>query len=110
MSPLVLGEFEQLVLLGILRKGSNAFSLRVREEIERQGRKKVSRGAFYTTLDRMEEKGLVIWRPSEPENPLRKGTQRLFSVTPKGIDAIRFTRNTLEARRARLDEALERLG
>ena len=50
-----LGEFEQMVLLAILQQGEQAFGLEVRREIERSANRKVSRGAFYTTLDRMEK-------------------------------------------------------
>lgn len=110
MTALMLGEFEEMVLLGILREGPNAFSLQVRGEIERVGRKTVTRGAFYTTVERLRKKGLVRWQAARRATSERGGTQRLFSVTPKGIDALRFTRNTLEARRARLDQVLGELG
>ena len=54
-----LGEFEQVVLLAILRQGRTAFGLEVREEIERCADRTVSRGAFYTTLDRLEKKDIA---------------------------------------------------
>jgi DNA-binding PadR family transcriptional regulator len=109
MTGLMLGEFEEMVLLGILHEGSNAFSLQIRDEIERVGRKRVTRGAFYTTVERLKKKGLVRWQIAKPEAAEGGGSQRLFSVTPDGIAALRFTRNTLEARRARLDQALGQL-
>ncbi len=48
-----LGEFEQMVLLAILQEGGNAYGLEVRKELERSAEREVSRGAFYTTLDRL---------------------------------------------------------
>ena len=54
-----LGEFEQMVLLAILQQEKKAFALEVRREIERSARRSVSRGAFYTTLERLERKALV---------------------------------------------------
>ena len=54
-----LGEFEQMVLLAILQQGSNAYGLEVRKELERSAAREVSRGAFYTTLDRLEKKGYL---------------------------------------------------
>ena len=51
-----LGEFEQMVLLAILQEsGDGAFALEVRRRIEGDAGRGVSRGAFYTTLDRLEK-------------------------------------------------------
>ncbi len=102
-----LGELEQAVLLGILGQGSQAFALEVRKEIEREIGKNVSRGAFYTTLERLERKGFVRWKLARPTNARRKGTQRCFSVTPHGLQALRSTEANLHARWTRLSQALE---
>ena len=107
MTDLGLGELEQAVLLGILEQGPQAFSLEVRKDIERATGKEVSRGAFYTTLERLERKGFVLWELQQPTNSGRKGTQRLFAVTPSGLEALRFTRSNLHARWMSLDQALE---
>ena len=56
-----LGEFEQMVLLAILQKGDKAYGVEVRREIEECAGRKVTRGAFYTTLDRLETKGYLRW-------------------------------------------------
>jgi DNA-binding PadR family transcriptional regulator len=65
-----------------------------------------SRGAFYTTLDRLEAKGLVRWS-SEAGAPGRDGLpQRKFKVTPAGVRALRSSRRALEALWAGLDEIL----
>jgi len=74
-----LGEFEQMVLLSILQQGDEAFGLEVRREIERSADRDVSRSAFYTTLDRLEQKGFVRWEEAMPEAPLRR-----FEVTEEG--------------------------
>jgi len=52
-----LGEFEQTILLVILGDGDSAFALEVRREIEEETGRRVSRGAFCTTLERLERKG-----------------------------------------------------
>jgi PadR family transcriptional regulator PadR len=109
MSELELGELEQVVLLGILAQGAHAFSLEVRREIEANTGQRVSRGAFYTTLERLNRKGFVEWEASQPRNARRKGTQRRFTVTPFGLEALRSTRATLHTRWMRLDQALENL-
>ena len=54
MADTYLGEFEQIVLLAILRLGDGAYAIPVRDEIERRTRRSVSRGALYTALERLE--------------------------------------------------------
>jgi DNA-binding PadR family transcriptional regulator len=92
-----LGEFEQRVLLAILRSGDQAFALEVRREIERTSAQTVSRGAFYTTLDRLEQKGLVAWS-AQKGGPARDGMpQRRFRVTAAGLRELKAARKTLLA-------------
>ena len=90
-----LGEFEQMVLLAILQCGDRAFALEVRQEIERSAERTVSRGAFYTTLDRLEGKGLVTWIEEAPGDTRGAALLRRYSVTPPGLEALRITRNAL---------------
>ena len=90
-----LGEFEQVVLLAILRAGDQAFALSLIKELDRSAQRQVDRGALYKTLDRMELKGLVKWK-TEPATPGRGGhRRRLFEVTPAGVRALQASRNTL---------------
>ena len=90
-----LGEFEQLVLLAILRLKDQAFGLGIRKELEKRANRTVSRGAFYATLDRLEGKKLVRWR-AEPPTENRGGIpQRRYEVTKVGIRALAAYRNTL---------------
>ena len=102
-----LGVFEQMVLLAILRRGEEAFGLEVRREIEANASRKVSRSAFYTTLDRLEKKGLVRWTSMESESPRRTAPIRLFEVTADGLAALRESRGVLEAAWSGLDEAVD---
>ena len=102
-----LGEFEQMVLLAILQQGDNAFGLEVRREIERSADRSVSRSAFYTTLDRLERKGLVEWREAEPKDPHRKTPVRLFRVTERGKEALRRSRRALWTLWRGLDHIVE---
>ena len=60
-----LGEFEQLVLIALLRLGDEAYGMAVRREIEARAGRDVSIGAVYATLDRLESKGLVRSRLGE---------------------------------------------
>ena len=65
-----LGEFEQLVLLAILRLEKDAYGMTVRRELEETARRKVTLGSVYGTLDRLEKKGLVRSWHTEPD-PVR---------------------------------------
>ena len=89
------GEFEQMVLLAVLRLGGGAFALAVLRELDQQVGRRVSRGALYKTLDRMETKGLVRWGV-EQATPDRGGhPRRLFTVTPQGVEVLKTSRDAL---------------
>jgi DNA-binding PadR family transcriptional regulator len=86
--PTPLGEFEQIVLLAILRLGDEAYGVTIREEILRCTRRNVSPGALYTCLGRMEDKGLVRSRTGDP-TPERGGrAKRYLTVTKPGRTAL----------------------
>lgn len=84
-----------MVLLSILRLDAEAYAIAIRRELKEHAGRSVSRGALYTTLDRLESKGLVTWDVSESV-PQRGGiARRRFQVTPEGIAALRHVRETL---------------
>src|SRR5690349_9918591 len=83
-----LGEFEQIVLLAILRLGEEAYGVTIREEIMARTGREPSPGALYVTLDRLEEKGLVRSQFGDP-TPQRGGrAKRFFSVSAKGVECV----------------------
>ena len=83
-----LGEFEQLILLAILRLGDRAYGVTIRTEISERAGRTVAPGALYTALDRLEDKGLVKARVGEP-TPQRGGrAKRYVTVTASGAKAI----------------------
>jgi DNA-binding PadR family transcriptional regulator len=83
-----MGEFEQIVLLAILRLGDAAYAVTIRNEIARCTDREPTPGALYTTLDRLEEKGFATVRVGDP-TPQRGGrAKRYFRVTAKGIRAV----------------------
>ena len=90
-----MGEFEQLVLLAILRLDNEAYGMEVREEIEKRTGREVSYGAVYTTLDRLEQKGYVAHRMGEA-TPERGGRpKKFFRALPEGMQALRSTQQAL---------------
>jgi len=85
---LSLGEFEQVVLLAILRLGDNAYGVTIGAEITACTGREPAPGALYTTLDRLEDKGLVSSRMGDP-TPQRGGrAKRYFALNSKGLAAV----------------------
>ena len=86
-----LGEFEQLVLLAILQLGADAYGVGIGRKLEAEAGRVVSRGAMYTTLDRLEDKGLVRWRVAAGGPDRSRLPRRIYRLTPAGLQAIRTT-------------------
>jgi PadR family transcriptional regulator PadR len=83
----MLGEFEYLVLTAAVRLAEEAYGAAIRQEIEGATKRRCSIGALYTTLDRLEGKGLLkTWMGDA--TPQRGGrSKRMVRVTAKGIQA-----------------------
>lgn len=99
-----LGEFEQRVLLTLLRLGADAYSVPIVKELERRTGREVQTAAVYIALRRLEERGLVRSVLRDP------GTQggrkrRHFLVTSKARKRLREAHQTY----MRLAEGLEPL-
>ncbi len=89
MATSPLGPLELAVLLAVARLGDDAYGLAVRRDLSARLNRDYSVGATYTTLQRLEEKGLLASRTTAPL-PVRGGrSRRQFSVTGAGRKAIR---------------------
>jgi PadR family transcriptional regulator PadR len=87
----VLGDFEQLVLLGVrhLELQESAYGAAIRQEIHARSGRDVSINAVYTTLDRLESKGLLKSWVGDP-TPQRGGRRRKFyALRPAAVAALR---------------------
>jgi len=85
-----LAEFELYVSLAIKRLGDDAYGAAVRQEIESRTGRPVSIGALYTTMARLEEKELLLSRPSAEEG--HRGRPRKYCrLTPAGEEAVRHS-------------------
>ena len=101
------GEFEQMVLLAVLRLGAEAYAVPVRAEIETRTGRGVARGALYTALERLEGKGLVRSAAGDPL-PERGGrARRYFTVTPRGLASLRTANKAMDSLRQGLESLLE---
>ena len=105
--PSALGDFEQLILLGVLRLGDEAYGAAIRQEMHERSGRDVSINAVYTTLDRLERKGLLRSWVGEP-TPKRGGRRRKFyALRPAGLVALRQAYHAFTTMAAGLEGRLE---
>ena len=90
-----LGEFEQLILLAVVRLDAAAYGVTIRREIERRTGRDVAVGALYTALDRLENKGYVRSAMSAPTVERGGRSKRHFKLKPAGAAALRQSRERL---------------
>ena len=104
-----LGEFEQTVLFALLRLEAAAYGATIRREIESRTGRPLAISAVYTTLDRLEQKGIVRSRIGEP-TPERGGRRRkYFELTALGERAVRDAYHAYARMTAGLERRLKAL-
>jgi PadR family transcriptional regulator len=91
----MIGGLEQIVLLATLRLGDDAYAVSVRREIEARSGKRVARGALYTVLERLEEKGCLSSRLGTPTAARGGRPKRFYKVTPSGVRALKGSREAI---------------
>jgi DNA-binding PadR family transcriptional regulator len=104
------GEFEQLVLLAILQLNSEAYGPSISAELEDKAGRRVSRGALYSSLDRLQQKGLIKWRLEAATSARGGNPKRLFAVTATGVKALKTARCAFARLSAGLEEVLGETG
>lgn len=89
MSSPPLGTLELAALLAVARLGDDAYGLAIRRDLAARTGRDHSVGAIYTTLQRLEDKGLLASHASAPL-PVRGGrSRRHFTLTGAGAQALR---------------------
>ena len=89
MANATIGALELATLLAVARLGDDAYGRAVRSDLAERTGRDYSVGAVYTTLQRLEDKGLLKSRASEPL-PVRGGrSRRHFRITDAGARALR---------------------
>jgi len=91
----ILGGFELLVLIALLRLGDDAYGVPIANEIEASSGRSVSIGSIYITLARLERKGLVSSTLGEPTAVRGGRAKAYFRLTAKGLRDVRQARRTL---------------
>ena len=84
-----LGDFEQLVLLALVRLGDRAYGVVIHQEILERAGRDVSVAAVYKTLERLEDKGLAASSLGEPTAERGGRRKKYFRIQPAGRRALR---------------------
>ena len=100
-----LGEFEQLVVLGVLHNASEAYGVPIWRELEERTGRNVSLAAVYKTLDRLESKGLLRSVIGPPSAARGGRSKRVYQITPSGLRLLRASLTAV----ARMTKGLETL-
>ena len=103
-----LGDFEQLTMLAVLRLDEEAYGAAIQREIEAQTGRLVSVNAIYTTLERLEAKGLLRSWVGEPTRERGGRRKKHYALEPQGLAAISQAYRTLRRMTRGLERRLER--
>jgi DNA-binding PadR family transcriptional regulator len=101
-----LGDFEQLVLLGVLRLDEGGYGAAIRQEIHQRSGRDVSINAVYTTLDRLEGKGLLRSWVGEPTAQRGGRRRKFYALRPAGTLALQQAYYAFTAMAAGLEASL----
>jgi len=105
----ILGEFEQLVLIALVRLGPDAYGAMVRREIESRASRRLSISAVYTTLERLEQKGLVRSWIGEPTAQRGGRRRKHFELRPLGARALKVAYKAFTAMTVGVEHRLKAL-
>ena len=88
MKGTYLGELEELILLTVGILHPEAYGVAVMDEIERQADRSLNISAVHAVLSRLEEKGLISSKMSDPTNERGGRRKRIFQLTAAGKRAL----------------------
>ena len=101
-----LGEFEEFTLLAVCTFGEPTYGVPVQQYVERSTSRRVTLGALYAALSRLEQKGYVR-SVLGPATPIRGGKRkRFYEATPMGLKTVKDLRRVRE----RIWQAIESRG
>jgi len=88
VSEMVLGPFEESVLAAVFRLRDEAYGVPIMRDLEERLKRRVTVGALYGTLERLESKGLLKSRLGEP-TPQRGGrSKKFYTLTASGVRTL----------------------
>ena len=105
---LTLGEFEQLVLLAVLRLSPQAYGATIHREMENRTGRDLAIAAVYTTLDRLEKKGLLRSSIGEPTRERGGRRKKFYALLPVGAEVLAQSYRQFRHMVAGLEKLLEK--
>jgi len=105
----VLGEFEQLVLLALLRLGNGAYGASIRREIRERTKRDVPIGSVYVTLARLERKEMVVSYVGMPSNERGGRRRKHYLMNEPGQRALGRAYRALKAMAQGFEGELEKI-
>ena len=104
-----LGEFEQMILLALVRQGEEAYGASIRREIVDRSGREASAGAVYTVLERLESAGMVTSFTGEPTSERGGRRRKHYRVTRDGARLLHDAQESMNRMAEGLDARLARL-
>jgi PadR family transcriptional regulator, regulatory protein PadR len=105
----VLGEFEHLVLLALVRLGNGAYGAAIRREIQDRTGRDVAIGTIYMTLARLEAKGMIVSYVGDPSAVRGGRRRRHYLIDTAGQRALGRAHRALKAMTAGINGELDAL-
>ena len=91
-----LGELEEIVLLVVANLYDNAYGVLIKNEIEEKCNRSITISTVHNVLQRLQEKGFLTSRYSEPTKERGGKRKLLFKVTASGQTALNTIREMRE--------------
>ena len=91
-----LSRADEILMIVIFVLGIDAFSTTIRQEVVRRAKKKISVGSLWVSLDQLAKRDYIRKRTSDTEEKSGGRPRVYYSVTPKGIQALKRTRRFQE--------------
>jgi PadR family transcriptional regulator PadR len=102
----LLGEFEHLVLLSVLKLDDDAYGVSITNDLEDSTGKPVAQAATYLTLRRLEEKGWISGIEGEATAKRGGRVKRYYTLTTEGLLRLKTSRDILMSMWAEVGKAL----
>jgi len=96
MKRIYLGEFEELVLLIVAMYDGEAYGVSIMHEIVNHSGRAARLNQVHAALQRLEEKGMISSRMSEPTAQRGGRRKRIFTVTLYGQQTLQYIRSLRE--------------
>jgi len=91
-----LGEFEQMTMLALMQLDAQAYGAKIRQLLQTEINRNVAIGAIYSTLERLEKKGMVSSHLGEATAERGGRAKRFFTVTSQGKSALMRAKSAMD--------------